>query len=64
MSDRYRVVEANSVEGLVAAVNAAMDEGFGPTGGVVLNHLTWTDERKGYEESETWFYQAMVKPEE
>jgi hypothetical protein len=51
---RYRLVEAKDVEGLEQDVNAAIEDGWRPVGGVCVvnsqaNTYAW------------WFYQAMVR---
>lgn len=63
---KYKVVEAESREGLEAAVQEAMLDvlGWEPHGGVAVSHavVMRENERKGYQEAETstiWA-QAMV----
>lgn len=61
----YQIVEAADSDTLVARVNDAIGQGWLPLGGVAVTavHRTWTNERKGYDESDTdWTYsQAMTK---
>ncbi len=57
---KYKVIEAHSTEDLEEKVNGSMEAGFTPLGGVQVVYATWENDRKGYSESETTFYQAMV----
>jgi hypothetical protein len=57
----YRLLSADSDEELEAAVNGFIEDGYEPMGGVQVVYRSWTNERKGYDESSTWFYQAVAK---
>lgn len=57
---QYTVVSADDLVVLVADVLKLMDRGYRCQGGICALHFDWENERKGYTESETMFYQAMV----
>lgn len=61
MDEVYRVATGNTVGELADTVNAIIEEGYTPIGGIAVIYQTWKNERKGYDESETWMYQALVK---
>ena len=61
MKDKpYLVVSAGSVGELEDYVKEWIEKGYRPTGGVQILYRTWENERKGYQESDTEFYQALV----
>lgn len=59
----YDVLEYENIEDLIEAVNEKMKDGWKPTGGIQVLHYEWTNERKGYTESSTNYFQAIVKSE-
>lgn len=56
----YLVVMASSATNLSDQVNALMSKGYVPLGGVSVVYATWENDRKGYQESETTYHQAMA----
>jgi len=62
----YKILQAEYAEKLSIKVNEAISNGWKPQGGVIYfqDTETWTNERKGYQESNTdsSFFQAMIKP--
>jgi len=62
---KYYVAVAANHEALTQAVNTLIEDGYEPLGGLAVSEHTdrWTNERKGYEESETYstWAQALVK---
>lgn len=62
----YMITEAESATELQAQVCGLVAEGWEPQGGVsvAVLHTTWTNDRKGYEESSTmWLYAQALKRE-
>lgn len=61
----YEILGADDLKNLESVVRDALAEGWEPLGGVAVSshYARWTNERKGWEESETryTFLQAMVK---
>jgi len=57
----YDLLWADSICGLVARVNDAIHEGWKPHGTISISRYETTNERKGYTEITTEFYQPMVK---
>ena len=57
---KYDVLEACDLDELIEEVNEQMKAGWMPLGGFVIQHYKWTNERKGYKEAITWFYQTML----
>jgi hypothetical protein len=62
MSTNYVIVDSDSTEDLETQVNSMVDKGFVPVGGVAVLYQTWENERKGYQESQALYFQAMFKP--
>ena len=62
----YEVITAETPAELAQAVNIRLACGWQLVGGVAVTavHRTWTNERKGYEESatDTEYAQAMTDP--
>ncbi len=57
---KYTVFEACDLDELIEEVNEQMKAGWMPFGGLVIQHYEWTNERKGYKDNITWFYQTML----
>lgn len=57
----YKLVSASSESELESLVNAELQNGFEPVGGVYVVRYEWTNERKGYTESEWLYTQSLVK---
>jgi len=58
---RYVILDAETPDELEKAVGNMLDAGFEPMGGVAVCHYQWENERKGYTESDTTYYQAVYK---
>lgn len=62
---QYMIVEAETADKMKEIVQDLIDADWRPQGGVsvVAVHYSWTNERKGHDESATeWvFYQAMKR---
>jgi hypothetical protein len=58
---KYTVVVADSIEDLEGYVEGHAKDGWKPLGGIAIRAVTETNERKGYDETYTTYYQAMVK---
>ncbi|HEY7767360.1 hypothetical protein [Longimicrobium sp.] len=58
----YYVAQNDDLRTLEEEVSSLMDQGWVPTGGVAVVHRTWENDRKGWTESATTFYQAMTRP--
>ena len=56
----YKVIEGQSANDLATTVNAHMKDGYTPIGGVHVVTVCGMNERKGYEECDTTFYQAVA----
>ena len=56
----YGIVVGSSAKNLSDQVNALMSKGYVPLGGVSVVYSTWENDRKGYQESETTYYQSMA----
>jgi hypothetical protein len=56
----YKVVTDSALSDFEAAVNEAIDEGWQPHGGMNVICYDYVD-RKGYEEIQRIYYQAMVR---
>jgi hypothetical protein len=64
MSDtetKYILLEADSGFELQEKVNSCLPDGYFPQGGPLVLYTQWENERKGYTESSTIFYQAVFK---
>lgn len=57
----YCVLERDSLQDLSEDVSDFLHKGWRCQGGVAAIHFQWENERKGYTESETSFYQALVR---
>lgn len=56
----YKIIEGQSANDLAESVNAYMKDGYTPIGGVQVVTVCIMNERKGYEECDTTFYQAVA----
>lgn len=57
---KYDIIESCDMDDLIGDVNDLVEKGWKPVGGVVIHHLEWMNERKGYKDNITWFYQTML----
>lgn len=57
----YTVQWAETLEELAKQVGYAMQSGYVPQGGIFVLRSEYENERKGYSESETIYYQAMIR---
>lgn len=57
----YEIASNGSQGGLVEDINDLIKDGWQPIGGISILHHQWENERKGYTEEETTFYQAILK---
>lgn len=57
----YKLVSASSENEIESLVNAELQNDFEPVGGVSVIRYEWTNERKGYIESEWLYTQSLVK---
>ena len=59
---QYDIWSDSNIEGLLARVREAIAEGWQPLGGVAISSWTAHNEREGYDETQSEYAQAMVKP--
>ena len=58
---KYIIIWAYSLVDLEKEVNEKIVEGYSPQGGVSAMMVEWENVRKGYEERELYYHQAMMK---
>lgn len=59
----YKIINDESVDGLVGQVREEIDEGWGPVGGVSVATVTTNSVQTNGQVTRIFFYQAMVKYE-
>ena len=57
----YDVAHASELADLCSEVNYLIEDGWKPLGGICATKTVEMNDHKGYEESETVYYQAMVR---
>ena len=57
----YIVVSGSYIAELEDFAKEWMSRGYEPVGGLSILHRTWENERKGYSESDTNFFQAFAR---
>lgn len=57
--EMYKILSSDSETELEAEVNEYLTRGWVPAGGVVARYVEWENDRKGYTESATTYYQAV-----
>lgn len=56
----YKVIEGQNINDFCRTVNELMNYGYALAGGLQVVTTCTTDERKGYEECATTYYQALA----
>lgn len=57
----YQIIWGESIDELEREVAGCIAQNYEPIGGIAVIRSTWTNERKGYEESQMTFYQAVIR---